>query len=303
MKLLVAYDGSPGSNAALADLRRAGLPEIAEARVLSIAEVFLPPTAASPQHTDPVREDDPRLRAVHQASRLAEEAKQKVASMFPKWSVEALVRADSPAWGIVKESDSWQPDLVVVGSEGHSRISRILLGSVSHKVLTECRSTVRVARAGVRSSGTIRLIVGVDGSSGSDAAVQTVKDRTWPSGTELRLMAVLDSRMATGLLPGPFTGEPGPDPALEDQEAWIRDILEKAESRFRGIDLAVDSLLEIGDPKELLVEHAKNWGADCIFVGARGLTGMDRFLLGSVSASVAMRAPCSVEIVHGAAFD
>jgi len=39
-------------------------------------------------------------------------------------------------------------------------------------------------------------------------------------------------------------------------------------------------------------------GADCIFVGARGVRGLERFLSGSVSSAVAMNAPCSVEIVH-----
>jgi nucleotide-binding universal stress UspA family protein len=53
-----------------------------------------------------------------------------------------------------------------------------------------------------------------------------------------------------------------------------------------------------GDPKHALVAAAREWQADCVFVGARGLTRVERFLLGSVSTSVAMRAPCSVEVVH-----
>jgi nucleotide-binding universal stress UspA family protein len=48
----------------------------------------------------------------------------------------------------------------------------------------------------------------------------------------------------------------------------------------------------------LLIAEAESWGADCIFVGARGMDRIDRFLLGSVSSALAARAHCSVEIVR-----
>ena len=44
--------------------------------------------------------------------------------------------------------------------------------------------------------------------------------------------------------------------------------------------------------------EAEKWGADCIFVGARGLNGLERLLLGSVSTAVASYAHCSVEVVR-----
>jgi len=53
-----------------------------------------------------------------------------------------------------------------------------------------------------------------------------------------------------------------------------------------------------GDPRRALIEEVDQWQADCIFVGARGLSQLDRFLLGSVSAAVASRAHCSVEIIR-----
>jgi len=66
--------------------------------------------------------------------------------------------------------------------------------------------------------------------------------------------------------------------------------------RTRG--LTVSSVIKEGDPKHVLLDEAERWGADCIFVGARGLSRVERFLLGSVSAAVAARAHCSVEIVR-----
>ena len=52
------------------------------------------------------------------------------------------------------------------------------------------------------------------------------------------------------------------------------------------------------EPKRLLLSEAESWDADSIFVGARGLGGFRRCLLGSVSSAVAARAYCSVEIVR-----
>jgi nucleotide-binding universal stress UspA family protein len=66
--------------------------------------------------------------------------------------------------------------------------------------------------------------------------------------------------------------------------------------RTRG--LTVSSVIKEGDPKHILLDEAEQWEADSLFVGARGLSLMERFLLGSVSAAVAARAHCSVEVVR-----
>jgi nucleotide-binding universal stress UspA family protein len=52
------------------------------------------------------------------------------------------------------------------------------------------------------------------------------------------------------------------------------------------------------DPKRLLISEAESWGADCIFVGAKGMGRVERFLTGSVSSAVAARAHCSVEVAR-----
>ncbi len=57
-------------------------------------------------------------------------------------------------------------------------------------------------------------------------------------------------------------------------------------------------MIRRGNPKEQIIEEAESWGADSIFVGATGMRGMDRLLLGSVSSAVAARAHCSVEVVR-----
>jgi nucleotide-binding universal stress UspA family protein len=60
-----------------------------------------------------------------------------------------------------------------------------------------------------------------------------------------------------------------------------------------------EARLIAGDPKRVLLDHAKDWPADTIFVGAQGMRALERFFLGSVSSAIASRASCSVEVVRG----
>jgi nucleotide-binding universal stress UspA family protein len=63
--------------------------------------------------------------------------------------------------------------------------------------------------------------------------------------------------------------------------------------------VTVSSAVETGDPKRVLLKHAEEFGADCIFTGATGFSSrLERLVLGSVSSAVAARAQCSVEVVR-----
>jgi nucleotide-binding universal stress UspA family protein len=305
MKILIAYDGSNCADAAVNDLQRAGLPAAADVRILSVADVLLPlpsdePPGAAEQPPAVVQRAHARAtQAVEEARSLAMQARDRVLAMFPGWQVQADARADSPAWAVIKEADAWQPDLVVVGSHGRSALGRLVLGSVSHKVLTEVRCSVRVARGrDVTPEVPVRLIIGVDGSAGAVAAVRAMAARSWPGGTEVRLLAALEPRMS-------IVGSPVP-PALAawvrkddtDDLAWVPRMVEALAEQLRAVGVTVSAVLKEGDPKRLLIEEAEQWDADTICLGARGLSGVARFVLGSVSTAVAMRAPCSVEVIH-----
>jgi nucleotide-binding universal stress UspA family protein len=67
---------------------------------------------------------------------------------------------------------------------------------------------------------------------------------------------------------------------------------------LREVGLSATIVVRVGDPKRVLLEEAEEWGADCDFPGARGHSRIDKILIGSVSAAVAARAHCSVEVVR-----
>ena len=140
----------------------------------------------------------------------------------------------------------------------------------------------------------VRLIIGVDGSPGAEAALRTVAARAWPAGSEARLVNAEFSVPPTvgDYLIGPFAQW------LSDEREKLRLAVTNAESQLGAAGLTVTSVIKESDPKQLLCAEAENWGADCIFVGARGLSRLERFRLGSISAAVAARAHCSVEVVR-----
>jgi nucleotide-binding universal stress UspA family protein len=307
MKILVAYDGSECADAALEDLKRAGLHVESEVLVMTLADVFVPPPINEEvDNTFPMYVPEgiklAHKRAQHkldQAEALAKRASEHIKSVFPKWQVTYRAEADSPAWAIIRTADHWKPDLIVMGAQGHSVFGgRLILGSISQRVLYEAHSSVRIARGQQKNADKpIRLLIGVDNSSDSQAAVDAVCSREWPRGTEVGLLAVVDTVMT---IPNP--SEPSAMKWIEvgDEKNWdqVREFFEPAAQKLRTAGLHAEVLIRRGNPADQILEEADIWGAGCIFVGARGTRGIDRLLLGSVSSAVSARAHCSVEVVR-----
>ena len=90
---------------------------------------------------------------------------------------------------MVNRANELAANLSVVGSHGRSALGRFFLGSVSQKIVNEARCSVRVGRKPPHASLSVRyLLVGVDGSPGSEAAIQEVISREWP--TDIRIHVV-----------------------------------------------------------------------------------------------------------------
>lgn len=297
MKILIGYDGSECADAALADLKRAGLPDETDANLVTVAEVWMPPPPPSSYEIVEASRDlhsaaELQLRyaksshTMTEANQLALRASDRLRKDFPTWNVQTEATIGSPAWELIMKADEWKPDLLVVGSHGRSAVGRLVLGSISQKVLSEARCSVRVARGrDVSSEAPVRIIIGMDDSQDAKMAVAEVASRVWPRGSQAELVTAVESLELQ-------IDEP------ESEVSRIRAIHDAAEVRLREAGLNVLSLIDEGNPKQLLVEEAERFRADCIFVGAKGHSRLERFLLGSVSSAVAARAHCSVEVAR-----
>ena len=307
MRILIAHDGSESADAALENLSAAGLPPNVHALVLSLADVFVPaPIDEKIDNTFPlyvpegIKLAHARARhALDEAEEIARQARDRIKANFPTWDVGYRADADSPAWALIREADSWKPDLVVMGARGRSVFGgRLILGSISQRVLYEVRCSVRIGRGPYRDpTKPTRILIGVDNSADSNAAVEAVCNRRWPEGTDVGLLAVVDTVMSI-----PEGTNPRSMKWIEvaDEENWgqVRELFEPAAQKLRSKGLHAEVLIRRGNPADQLLQEAHTWGADCVFVGARGTRGIDRLLLGSVSSAVAARAHCSVEVIR-----
>ena len=306
MKLLIAYDGSKDAEAAIDDLRACGLPEKGTAQVISVAEVYLPPPGSLGAETSPVIEGMLREwrargeKALAEAEMLARFAAGRVRSVLPNWETTPVASYGSPGWDIVTQACKLDADLVVVGAQGHSFLSRLVLGSISQCVLTEAHCSVRIGRGSIElDAGPERIVIGFDASRGADRAVDAVAARAWRAGTEVRLITVVEPALPTAI--GRFVTPVRA--AVTEINISERTIIERAAAaairKLEGAGLCTDFRVSDGNPKHVLPEEAEKWGADCIFVGANAWgSRIERFLIGSTSAAVAARAHCSVEVIR-----
>jgi nucleotide-binding universal stress UspA family protein len=143
----------------------------------------------------------------------------------------------------------------------------------------------------------MKILLAIDDSKFSEAAIKMVVAEARPQGTEVRVLHVL---LPLPLLLGREMGTY--DPELETiwkaQREQALALLSRTTGILRTAGFNVESTLEEGDPKSQIVDCASEWNADLIVLGSRGRKGLDRFLMGSVAESVAHHAKCSVEIVR-----
>ncbi|HEX7294382.1 MAG TPA: universal stress protein [Pyrinomonadaceae bacterium] len=308
MKIMIAYDGSVYADAALDDLRKAGLPRDAEALIVSVSDGLVSASApiaeiagsahASRRVTSVIEvARDQAVQLVEEARRFAGLARGRLVSYFPEWEVRTQVLEGSPSSELLRKAELWQPDLIIVGSQGRSALGRFFLGSVSKALATQSSSSVRVARHTADREQDLppRLIIGVDGSTEALAAVRAVGCRVWPEGTQIKIITV-DESMSSGntlqiaLPSGTITvNNEATGKALQMAE-WAAD-------QFRAIGLNVSVMMAKGKAQNILLDEAIKWEADSIFVGAHGLDHRDeRSGLGAVSDSLIANASCSVEV-------
>ena len=204
-KLLIAYDGSSAADSAINDLIHAALPAKLDVVAMSVADVYLPSISQRPETTVPEfpsslvqQAREKAQREVERCHALAERAATRIQSMFPKWHCAPVAVGDSPGWSIVKKATDWKADLVVVGAQSHSRLERFFLGSVSHKIAAEAPCSVRIGRFH-RATDMLRIIVAVDGSIDSKAALEEIASRPWRPGTQFRLVVVVDPQIETAM--------------------------------------------------------------------------------------------------------
>lgn len=144
----------------------------------------------------------------------------------------------------------------------------------------------------------MKILIAVDDSTCSTHAVETILERKWTDGTEVRVVTVVEPVMASYGFAGGYIVESMID-AEKEIIAHCKQFIHEFVARLKPVfgETKVSGDVLHGFIADSILEEAKQWDADLIVVGSHGRRGFQRFLLGSVAERVASHAPCSIEIV------
>ena len=144
-----------------------------------------------------------------------------------------------------------------------------------------------------------KILVALDGSKLADRALDFALDLATKFSAEVVLISVFEAPSVSLLAPGMLFGPTNTIKYLEEVKVFHEKVLSEAIKKARKFKpkLKVSKKLLKGRAADKIVETAKEGGFDLIVIGNRGLGGIKRFLLGSVSDRVADEAHCPVLIV------
>ena len=137
------------------------------------------------------------------------------------------------------------------------------------------------------------ILVAVDGSEYSDKAVRYACAIGPPLGAEVVLLHVVPMLVSAT----PYGDTISDQPFLHLQSVG-EDILRKAKQLAASLNCEVTDLISHGDPSSKIIDIACERNIDVIVMGSRGVSGIRRFFVGSISDKVVSHAPCPVLIVR-----
>lgn len=208
---------------------------------------------------------------------------------------EIIVRhADSPFHAIVEEAEKNQVDMIIMGRRGRTGLKRLLMGSVTAKVIghAPCDVLVVPKAAEIRYQ---RILVATDGSKYSLAAAAAAVGIAMRCKAKLYVVSVVPSETDSpfDIVHSEAQYNSIGQKEFQDGEKNVNDLLVIAKQE--GVN--VEGHIIQGRPYEVIVENAREKGVDLIVMGSHGRTGMERLLMGSVTERVVGNTDCSVLVV------
>lgn len=303
MKILLAVDGSQDGFVAADLIASRPWPAGSTVKILCVVKLPFTPTA----ETRALPESDySRMEraAMAEAQVAVDTAQARLAASNAAREAPLDLTSDivlgHPQNTILEEAERWGADLILLGSRGLGGFKRFLLGSVSTAVAMHANCSVEIARADhshpIRQEN-LKILLAVDGSSGSDAAVNAVLNRPWPAGSAVKIISAAEppppNMLESWSLASSLYGD-----WMKSSEDFARRSAENAAAQLATSTLTVQTEIVTGQAREVILNEAENWGADLIVLGSRGLGGVGRLLLGSVSHAVVTQAQCSVKLVR-----
>jgi nucleotide-binding universal stress UspA family protein len=259
-------------------------------------------------HVAPSLGDDP-LRGAFDASldedefykEIQEEADEKMQALIrtvegsPVPVRRIHSRGISPAAVITEYAESESVDLIVMGTEGRTGVSRLVLGSVAGEVVRKAPCAVMTVRQDTKMPSDVeRVLAPVDLSEFSRPLLRAARDLTASFNASMDVMTVVEPLP----FPVPLVGAVTLHDLMPDPVEQSKKQLDRLVKTTGGLPVSVETYVKEGHAAMTIVDAAEDMDADMIVMASHGRTGLERIMLGSVTARVVRHAPCPVCVLR-----
>jgi nucleotide-binding universal stress UspA family protein len=206
--------------------------------------------------------------------------------------VRTELRYGDVAEQLVAAAREANADLIALATHGRQGVARAWFGSVTERVLAESPVPLLVLSANGQSASRLgQLLVPLDNSLESDAALATARDIAVLTGARLHLVQVVEPQ------PG-WDNRPEVAPVWEEVRAGVQAHLEGAIAQLYTRGLVATGEAAIGPIAETVARVAHKCGARLIVMGTHGYTGPRRALFGSIADEVVRTAGLPVLLIR-----
>lgn len=286
MRILLAVDGSDYAYEATR-----ALAHLARAEHLIVLHVMDVPTPMYPTVVPEVAREV--YETVERGMREeGDRLLQRITSLLPLnvGPVVKRLEVGKPTSLILAAAVQEQADLIVMGARGVGQVREMMLGSVSHQVITHAPCPVLVVGMPMRALR--RVFLAVEGPDDADAAVRALSMRPFKEPCEVTVLTVLPYAH-----PAWPVGAMIPESFRKDMTAQAKVFVDDVATRLQAAGYRATGEAVMGAPATEILQAVSKHQADLILIGSRS-RGISRLVLGSVSHTILHKTPCPVLVVR-----
>lgn len=209
-------------------------------------------------------------------------------------SLKTMVMKGDVSDAILRASENMNTDCIAVGSRGMNDVPGYLLGSVSRKVVTHASCSVFMVKGTVAIP--LPVLLALDGSKVTRRAIRKIITWLDPDEVALHAVSVVPEKLTDlGL---EMLGKRQAKALMAPVRKQTQVLLADSRKKFLKAGFQVDTTLLEGNPRAQILEAAQRLKTQLVCVGSKGLSGIERFTLGSVSEWVSTYSPVAVLVLR-----
>ena len=278
-RILIAIDGSRPAQGALETAVKFPWPSSSQGRgvVARTSRLFASEEARS---------------AVHEGVKVA--AFEAGTALARRWPKSKVVVVDGHAVeSILAEAESFKASTIVVGWRGHGTFRRLLAGSVSRRIAENAACPVLIVRDA--PAAVSRFVVGFDGCANAERAVDLLASLECRRGVCAFLVNIVEPVIApaVGRFPASIRAQILDEVASmnEEKKRQGQALVDSGVARLKRAGWKAEGEIRTGAPLASLLKAVADHRGDVLVLGARGISGVERVLLGSVASGALNNSP------------